>query len=90
MRTRYGNYVATVKDWPGFLAEYTNYKNMGLAAYNTAYLAIGGTGTNQPAGVRFLTKFGAFLNLFKANPGGSDYDALKLNSSGAVELIPCP
>ncbi|KQR67741.1 hypothetical protein [Pedobacter sp. Leaf176] len=76
------NYVVTVKDWPAFLNEYNNFSNTTLAAYNAAYLQLGGGGNVAP-GVSFLLKFGAFLNLYKADPSSDEYMPLKLNQNNA-------
>jgi len=86
--TAYGNYVVTVKDWDAFLVAYQNYNNTPSTQYNAAYLALGGEGNVAP-GVRFLLKFGAFLNLYKSNPGSNDYTPLQLNNSNAVIDKPC-
>jgi|GEM_PF-1180930 len=86
--TQWGNWVVTVKDWPAFITEYNVYKNMSLADYNANYLAIGG-GTNQPPGARFLSKFGAYLSLYKADPNTTNFQPLKLGSNGSPEPISC-
>ncbi|WP_443944295.1 hypothetical protein ACJVDH_15405 [Pedobacter sp. AW1-32] len=86
--TAYGNYVVTVKNWPGFLVEYNNYKNSNSNEYTNNYYALGGEGNVAP-GVRFLLKFGAFLNLYKSDPGSNDYKPLKLNNNNAIIEIPC-
>ena len=87
--TQWGNWVATVKDWPLFLKEYEKYKKQGSATYNANYLQIG-NGALSPPGTKFLTKFGAFLNLYKADPNSNEYNPLKLNTNGSPEIIYCP
>ncbi|WP_443945594.1 hypothetical protein ACJVDH_00350 [Pedobacter sp. AW1-32] len=87
--TPWGNFVVTVKNWDGFLAEYNSYQNTPKSQYFAAYEALGGGG-NLPTGLRFLLKFGAFLNLYKSDPGSNDYEPLEMiNNNSAVGKKPC-
>lgn len=88
-----GNYIVTVKNWDSFIYEYnSSYKVLGNDAYTNAYLTINGSGP-QYAGVRFLEKFGDYLNLFFAPVGSTNFEPLEVKTANGeliVEPKNCP